>query len=336
MDPISRSMEKRDFTSEAWYSEVAKFLRGEMDEAERHAFVLLLEENAEAMAAVTSLQKLWANTDVLETVSFDVDAAWTKMQPALSAPSRRGNTLWIGRIAASLALLFLISWAAYQVLQPSDIEWEQAATTDSIAFFLLPDKSEVTLFKGAQMSYIKGMPEGNRKLKLKGRAKIKVQKRNQDTLQIETNIAMLKVVERSLEVIAEDSSETRVIAMDAKVEVLHNAEWLTVEAGQVARVEAGTAPEIRQAPENPIALNAWKSNQLHFNQTPLTEVVESVRAYFGVNIVMQVEHPEACRFTARFRKPKEEEVMAVLSESLNLRSQKENGVWYLSGAPCKP
>lgn len=124
-------MEKRDFTSEAWYSEVARFLRGEMNEAERHAFVQLLEENAEAKFGVQSLQKLWADTDVSEIISFDTDKAWIKMHPTLNAPSRRRNALWIGRIAASLALIVFVVWGVNQILQPKAIEWKQAVSTDS-------------------------------------------------------------------------------------------------------------------------------------------------------------------------------------------------------------
>jgi len=80
--------------------------------------------------------------------------------------------------------------------------------------------------------------------------------------------------------------------------------------------------------------NYWKTRKLVFENTNISDVVLSLENFYNVNIEIDSKNND-CQFTGKFNNKNIEEVLEVLSYSLNTSFDKENNTYHLQKFNCK-
>lgn len=98
---------------------------------------------------------------------------------------------------------------------------------------------------------------------------------------------------------------------------------------------------LKASSENPKALPiedpnfaSWKSMSVQFNNTPLTQVCKSLEAHFKVPVIIKSPQIRYCRFTGTFKNPSLEGILELMKVSSDIRFQKVNDKYVLSGRGC--
>ncbi|NJM94525.1 MAG: DUF4974 domain-containing protein [Cytophagales bacterium] len=79
----------------------------------------------------------------------------------------------------------------------------------------------------------------------------------------------------------------------------------------------------------------WKTGEMHFDNSSLKQVIETVQAHYGVQVLVDNPGILACDFTGSFRQADLHEVLEVLSISMNLSFQQKDHEIKLSGSGCE-
>lgn len=200
----------------------------------------------------------------------------------------------------------------------------------------LPDGSIVVLNENSMLSYDENFQ--TRKVTLKGEAFFDVTKQAGEPFEIMTTTTKTTVLGTSFNVRAYENKNVEVAVLAGKVAV----EKLGTEKGRVLLlpnqtvvydVASGTM-EKETAP-NANAM-AWKTQELVFKNSILSEVVEVLEQYFGVEIESN-EKVLNCHYTGSFKNPDLEEVFNTIAFTFptDLEIKKVDGKYILIGQGCE-
>lgn len=92
--------------------------------------------------------------------------------------------------------------------------------------------------------------------------------------------------------------------------------------------------EVNIQPQSSKNVLAWKNHHLTFENTPLQQVFEDLNLYFNTNIEVEDGKVLMCRFTGDYTEPKLEEILQVITLTLNLKYQKNTNHYLITGKGC--
>ena len=107
-----------------------------------------------------------------------------------------------------------------------------------------------------------------------------------------------------------------------------------LEPGDKAIVRKKEGEIVVQENKNPNLL-AWKTRTLHFNDTPLYEIIDVLEKFYHKKI--RVLNPEInnCRVTATFQGQSLEAVLMVLQSTINITARPKGNTIEISGTGCQ-
>lgn len=320
---------------------ILKFLSNDISHEEHQELFSWVDKSPENRKAIEEIRKVWnLSNKNLTKPDFQTPEEWRKLELALEQTAHKEtrerkfdfSRSGFFKIAASIAILLVCSVVLYFFNFQNQVIVKESGSEK--AYFTFPDGSEIWLNEKSKISYTENFNKEERFVKLSGEAFFDVKKNPNKPFIIIANDAQIKVLGTSFNVRAyneEQTTEVVVVTGTVSLSVLKK-EILLHPNEKGILLKKNNALSLKVV-ENPNAV-AWKSNQLVFKKSRLSEVVETLEDYFKIKIAIKNPDLLACRFTSTFNDPTIGEVLEALQYSLNLDIVGEGKSYTLDGEGC--
>ncbi len=282
--------------------------------------------------------------DVRQLGSVDEDVAWEKFAkknlPTETNPKSRSLASWY-RVAA----VFVGILACTAVLWMEFSERTAPVTANipagnfsnelgRVSTFLLPDSTRVWLSTGSTLHYGENFTT-NRKVRLLGEAFFKVKKNPDYPFKIITDVLETRVLGTSFNLRAYPGEGVDLSVYTGKVQFSERetgggAFFLTKNQSIYWNAQTGFS-EVREFDAS-IAPD-WKSGVFRFDDASLEDIVKSLQRWYPVKFEVS-GNSGRCRFSGEFHRSSLEQVLEVLSYTLNLSYQINENTVEIKSKPC--
>jgi len=177
---------------------------------------------------------------------------------------RRFSILKVAAVVAALAII-----SAMVLMRERTI---RLAAGQEMAVFMLPDSSRITLAPHATVAYKK---RDCRTLHLTGKAYFEVKHDEVHPFIVEGSTAHVRVLGTKFQV--EDSEREAIVSVtQGRVSLA----GLLLAQGQCGVMRRGGKPQLQEATDLQLS-TIWATQQWHFDNTPLSEVLRQMTQYYG-------------------------------------------------------
>lgn len=287
-----------------------KYIAGNATEAEKQRVTEWIQENPENMREYMAQRKLH-------------DMALWRTEPVAEENSRerkhfslRGVCMEVAKIAAVLAIVLLGThyWTGkHQV--PEDKTWQSIyVPAGQRAELMLADGTKVWLNSRSTLTF-PGSFKGNiRNVKLDGEGYFAVTKNVEQPFIVETNKCNVKVLGTELNVMAYAADSVwETSLLEGAVEILvpgSNNSGMRLEPNMMASLKGNRLVKGRI---KEVDYFLWREGLLCFNDISVRDMIEKLKLYYGVDIVVNNTRILKNRYTGKFRtKDGVEHVLKVL------------------------
>jgi ferric-dicitrate binding protein FerR (iron transport regulator) len=277
------------------------------------------------------IEKVWKISSKGQSeISPDINKEWKRFSMLREKEENASNkTRTINRtyLAIAVTITLLISVGVYLFIKSENtIEFIAASGIEKV---VLPDNSTITLNKNSRISYNKGFNSEKREVFLVGEAFFQVEK-SSTSFVVNTKTGVQTTVLGT-------QFYLRAIENEAKVE-LNVTEGLVAfgrgKAEDLSKIGVNESAsfnfETGEVKKHELNINklAWLSKKLKFDNTPLSEVKETLEKYFDIQIVFPVDVSEL-KFSGSFLKPQLKDIADVIALSFgwSYRLSEENLVF---------
>ncbi|MGL1888693.1 MAG: FecR domain-containing protein [Reichenbachiella sp.] len=277
------------------YDSIAREIQGDSNGDE--ALISWRQKDSYNESVYQSIWSIWVKYGELPPMAqIDLEQAWQK-QLELSTHSTSSHKYWYGVAAAVLVLIISVFVLRNNAMYQTDEE---------VLAFGLPDSSQVWLNYDSKMNY--ELKDGNRVVDMQGEGFFDVKKNAELPFVISNADFEIKVVGTSFNVkYREDYTEVTVIS--GIVEVGNNNEKLRLLPGKAVFYDHHKQVMLPiEASQNALA---WKTGQVHFSDTPISEVINDLEDYYKTELSL-TNGTSASRITAHFDHAGLEEVILTI------------------------
>lgn len=322
-------------------SRVVKYLSGEMQPAELTEFEQLLASDSAKKELFDSYRRIWNGAEMAEELNlYDLDAEWSRFSDKLD---RRSEKLRLEpfrhgflRVAAVIliGLAGVGGWLAVKEYS-GYVKYSSGQTKEVIE---LDDGSLITLNEGSTLKYSASKKSNERKVFLTGEAFFEVVRDSLRPFIVVADETVVEVLGTSFNVRAYKETETiEVTVQSGRVSLTGRRspeEQLVLQPGNTGLYNrSGKRLEfIGRADPNSFA---WKTRELVFSETPLSEVVEVVSRVYGVSLKIGNEELAGCPLTVSFSDQELPAVLNVIQNTFDLQAERRGGSIYLIGPGCE-
>lgn len=312
---------------------IAKLLKGEASPPEEEQIMEWVNASPENRKEFEQLKTVWDSQEE-KGKSFDPDLtkAWDQIQQELEPTKQHKIPTWFYRVAAILVLGFgVFYFTSNQTdtpnIQEAVAEINEFQAVDMVKVVVLPDGTEVTLNKGALVTYSSEFGQNERKVSLTGLAFFQVKRDEERPFIIESNSTTTQVLGTSFSVDPRDeyvvvsvvSGKVSFMASESKDEVI------------LTKGEKGTydskAKSVTASANEDLNFLSWKTGKLSFEDASLDVVIKDLQRHYEVKIVN--ENKAALRLTASFDNQTLEEVLMIISSTLDIEVEESTSENYL-------
>lgn len=319
------------------YLIITKYLAGETTEDEDQLLESWQRESESNRSQFSELRRLWDSSNRLKlNIEVDTESGWNNVlgQITNSTDVKPIRRFIYYRVAAALLVLMVLGGVIYMSLGSQESVHQTGLSERK--HIVLPDKSEVWLNQNSILEY-KDDFYSRRALSLSGEAFFDVQSDPSRPFTVETNGMLTTVLGTSFKVSAKESAKQHQVTVSTgKVKVATsnaNSSQVILEPGTTAIFDKNAQKLIKSSNQDMNFL-AWKERKLNFRNSPLITVEKTLEEYFNVNLQFN-EALSTCQFTGEFDDPTIEEVLEVLSISLDISFTKVQNQYLLQGAGCE-
>ncbi|TBX70464.1 FecR family protein [Flavobacterium silvisoli] len=248
--------------------ELAKWLAGEMTEAELQAF-----QNTPDYATYV---KIADYSSQLKAPDFDSDLLY---QNTLSKAQKEPKVIplyqskWM-KIAAVFVVLLGLTFFVKTTSTSTEIAENGKKTS-----FALPDHSQIVLNSGSEIEYKKWNWDNNRTLHLKGEAYFKVA--HGKKFEVSTQLGTVTVLGTQFNVKARDN-RFDVTCYEGRVKVVHNNHEVIITKGTSVTFDADTFEQQTVQNTKP----EWTVNQIVFKKEKLQRILNELQRQYNCEIVL--------------------------------------------------
>lgn len=242
--------------------------------------------------------------------------------------------------AAAIMLLCVLSYSLLQ-LQPGLIEEKttvlHSVSTGGTKKVILSDSSIVWLKGNSSIIYLEKFSDKERNVKLTGEALFEVAKDTGRPFIIECGDLSAKVLGTSFN-IKSNENDVEVFVLTGKVALSSkgNSDALIVHPNEKAVYRAaGNHMSKVMAKEKELAAKIEGTQySMRFSATPIQEIIRRIEGKFDVRVSLSDEKLNNCTITADFTDQSLERTLSMISETLGIGYEINNGHVTLSGAGC--
>jgi len=248
---------------------LAKWLNDELTEAELAKF--------KKSEAFETYQKIKDSASNLEAPEFDMDKAWSSIEPLKTAEDTKVFILTpfkkFLRVAAVIAVLLTGSFFYLSTLSESfTTDYAENKTIS------LPDTSEVILNAESELTFSKNKWESNRNVNLKGEAFFKVAKGQKFTVATDQGLVTVLGTQFNVETRKEYFEVT---CFEGLVSVTMDGKETQLSAGNSLLMLNGKSTMLKAAINGK---PTWLSNESSFKSIPLNYVIDELQRQYNIKI----------------------------------------------------
>lgn len=298
----------------------------------------------EAKAIWELTGQLLPEPPVISFDEFRKQADLERQSPAQKNSRINKMAFWKYGIAAALSGIFILAGLYYYAFDPAQSSTEpwivKKAGAGKMIKIHLPDGSVVWLNSGSEISFAqKFNDQALRNVRLKGEAYFEVKHDKKHPFVVKSGKLSTTVYGTSFSVRAYgNEGQTTVAVNSGKVGVTgedgqHRNTTVMLLPSDKLSYNAANGKFIKTTMVNK-DVNAWISGELVFEQTPLSEVFETLSRKYKLTINADASAYAACKLTARFSNAPIEAVLKAIRLSLNIQSKQIGQTIYLKGGNC--
>ncbi len=272
----------------------------------------------------------------------EVDRSWEQLKKdnkikSIHQPPSSSFTLL--KYAASIALIltsvFVIYYYQTQMDLPVESTFEEIslASAEEVKKVTLPDGTQISLNQGTRIEYLEPFQNNERRIKLTGEAYFDVARRPKQPFVIEVGNTEVRVLGTKFYIHQPSANELIVQVDEGKVLVSHNEIHEIAETGQQLTLDLQTGTILETQDETGIS-SFWKTRKLIFNETTLEEVMTIVNEAYNSSIQLDGS-TEGCSLTVTFDNEEFDNVLEVITSTLNYELIEDQGSYILKGAGCE-
>ena len=281
---------------------------------------------------LAELEKQWETSGSLKlSYKSNVEQSWKEFENLKSPSTGKLVQLWpvLSRVAAVLVLCFGLGLYFLNGEEPTIY----TTTAQEVREIELPDGSQITLNGSSTLTVFKDFNEDERTVALHGEAFFDVARDESRPFIIESGEATTQVLGTSFNIRNSGAEGVVLInVVSGKVSFASSQDELILTKDMSAKYDSNNS-SLALTSNNSNEL-FWKTKKLKFNDTKLSEVVVTLEKHFKIKLSLQPTSLANCLFTGSFDDPKLEEVLEVMSISLNLTYENLNNTYILTGEGC--
>ncbi|HER09740.1 MAG TPA: DUF4974 domain-containing protein [Bacteroides sp.] len=323
------------------WSELARYLAGEMDMLEEMEYRKTIENNNQHISDLKAMEETWkhfhAGTPGTER---NTGEAWSRLQKKLRedgllgknpvGPPDRQITPFL-RVAAVILLLLavggpLLWFGVKRNVDKYGVETHMAAR--GVNTVDLPDGSRIFLNQDAEISYPSDF-EQNRTVKLNGEAFFEVMSDPVNPFTVRSGNVVVSVLGTSFNVRQSDRSpEVEVFVETGRVRmsVENSGQFITLEEGEMGRTEATQLTRTVQEDPNYIA---WKTKDFKFVNAELDRVIGKLEEAYHVEIIAENADLRSLRLTSTYSEQSIDAILETIATAFGMTLRKEQNTYYL-------
>lgn len=293
----------------------------------------------------SQIEQLTQKVDLyFELKKYPAEHAWTKVRNRIHASVSKSigikklfaNPLY--RLAAAVVIGAVLLFSGYEAFlhkPASSIILEVSATAQSLNNVTLPDGTQVSLNSNTHLKYPKKFARNIREVTIEGEAFFEVKPNKNKPFIIHAGNAQIKVLGTSFNVNAyPETNKVEVIVETGKVQVTNKtAETIQTNELILAPGDKGTldcsSNAMQKTTNRDPNFLAWKTHNLYFKATSLSEVIDNLEKVYKVNIRLADTKLNDLRLTARFNDYSLDFILKVIETTFNIEVQNENGQYIL-------
>jgi len=322
---------------------LAKYLSGELSEAELHDFEDRISVSEDYKIRIGKMKKQWSAMEGYKEPKVpDTRKAWDnlhtrltkeKLIPARVAEVRNLLVPKLLKIAAGILILLGISAVIYMAVNRKPaVEMVQVNTgnEENTLIRTLADGSIIYIAQNSLFSFPKEFENESRNVTLKGEAFFDIASNPDKPFIIETVEASIEVLGTAFNVKTQNGEGFELIVDSGKVRVtLKNDPSHTelVVAGEKITTYQNNIVKTKH-PVN--TTNAWYKKRMHFKDESLKNIINVLNRNFNTTFVIAEKETGNRKLTVTFDRETVETMTELICETLNLKSQNINGSVVLS------
>lgn len=227
-------------------------------------------------------QTIWDASEQFEYPEQNTDAAWNSFKNKISTPKARVFSIRKFAVAASLTLLLAFGAILfYNNLNSVPNTILYVGEGNNVRTIELADGSIITLNINSNLETDEDFGTKHRNVSISGEVYFNV-KSNELPFVVKTNKLLTKVTGTQFNIDFFDKSKTKVALNEGSVElIIDKHQPVSIKPGELAIVNQNSS-ELQITSFSPNNLNAWMSNKLVFENTPLIEVIERLELVLNV------------------------------------------------------
>ncbi len=286
--------------------------------------------------------KLYSIWQLTQLDRIDEKAAWKRVKENL--PKQKRNIVSLQpmfyKIAASILIIAAIVYSFINHSGNSIVSEEFVTVTsyNNLKKINLPDGSVVHLNKNSNFRYPQHFNKNTRDVFIDGEGFFEVVKNTSIPFIVTTTHFNIKVVGTSFNIDSYSSKSTaNVIVKTGKVFVSQSSgtikNHLILVKNEMATLDIEKDSLFKNSSSHNNYL-AWKSGILEFDNTMLSEVIESLNKVYDTHITFGNDALKTCVLTAQFNNRSLKEVIAVLESTYSLKVEWASNRIKLYGISC--
>lgn len=324
---------------------LAKYLNNEVCSREKLEVESWLNQSDKNREELKECQQMLKKVDVYyKTKSFDSNAAWNNVHSKINPEQltvvqrkkvRKETIAQFYKYAAIIVVAILLGSLGYYIgfrnQMPEVYSEIISAEKQVLKEYVLPDGSVVALNSNSKLEFPKQFASDIREVTIIGEAFFDVKPNPEKPFVINAGNTQVKVLGTSFNVRAYPESETvEVVVKTGKVQVIRKTDDLLAESQEVFLTpgEKVILFNERNLLEKSVNANlnflAWKTNDLIFNETPLSEVIQCLEKVYHIEIQLNEKELNDLLLTAHFDKKPIDFVLNVVRLTFDLELNGEN------------
>jgi len=302
---------------------ISSYLSGELHNNDIIVLENWVRENSENKDLFLAYKNSWISSTIGKNNNLNLndELAELKLKINFSLPAKKQKNIFVKhtlRIAAVLAIV-LAGFAAfnYYLNKQSFIEYSSA---NNIIEQQTPDGSIIDLNRNTTIIYNKNSKK-IREVKLKGSAFFKVKPNKNKPFIIETQNIKITVLGTSFFVDSrENTNYIEVVVKTGKVSVKNNDGEVILLPGEKG-IFSKKQNKLYKTTNNNVNFISWKTKIIEFDNTNLTDVVNTINIVYNKNVKIDSKINTAnYKLTAKFNNKSFKSVIEIIKETFDLKT----------------
>jgi transmembrane sensor len=319
----------------------AKYFAGEMSLNETSEIETWRNHSIENEDLFIQYEMLWQDLGVVHLspenqIHVNTDEAWAtlKSRKSLEQPQVLNQSRTWFKIAASIILVLGMFAVINQLNKKETILL--AETTNNIYELQLADGSEITLNQNSRLSYPQTFRQETRNVSLSGEAFFKITENPDRPFVVKVGHATITVLGTSFNIKSSKNSDTvTVFVSSGKVRFAFENQEIILTANEKATLFSNQKLMHKIKDDQTGLEDFWRTKRLSFSGQKLSKVVETLNEAFDSKITIGNENISNCRLNVSFEDDSLDNILEVISLTLQLEITTDNNTITLVGQGCE-